>query len=223
MAQIGIHGMLAIAIRKWLPEKVWLILGLVLGSIIPDLDNLAVAFATINKQPTSGLHRTATHSLMAVVLIFIVFYIIGKLARQPRWVNLGWGLGLGVLLHILLDLLVWFNGVAIFWPLPTWVNLWAKVTPAAWWMKLMDPAELLFLALFFMLLDFSARKRNTDGNYIKTLRIWTVIEAILFVVFTVLAFGTIKGFATIFGVVYLLSIILALGVTIRMRKTIEAS
>jgi hypothetical protein len=86
----------------------------------------------------------------------------------------------------------------------------------------MDPAELLFLALFFLLLDATARKRNTDANYLKTLRVWTGIEAGLFVVFTVLVFSMSKGFATVFGAVYLLSLFLAVGVTIQMRKTIEA-
>ena len=122
----------------------------------------------------------------------------------------------------LLDLLIWFNGVALLWPLPVWINLWANVTPPEWWMKLMDPVELLCLALFFFLLDATARKRNTDANYLKTLRVWTGIEAGLFVVFTVLVFTMSKGFMTVFGAVYLLSLLLAVGVTIRMRKTIEA-
>jgi membrane-bound metal-dependent hydrolase YbcI (DUF457 family) len=222
MAQIGIHGIVGMAVRKWVPERAWLMLGIVLGSMIPDLDNLAVAVATVTKQPTEGLHRTLTHSLFIVAVIILVFYIISKATRQPRWSNLGWGLGLGVLMHILLDLLIWFNGVALFWPLPVWINLWANVTPPTVWMKLMDPAELLFLALFFLLLDATARKRNTDANYLKTLRVWTGIEAGLFVVFTVLVFSMSKGFATVFGAVYLLSLFLAVGVTIQMRKTIEA-
>jgi membrane-bound metal-dependent hydrolase YbcI (DUF457 family) len=109
MAQIGIHGIVGMAVRKWVPERAWLMLGIVLGSMIPDLDNLAVAVATVTKQPTEGLHRTLTHSLFIVAVIILVFYIISKATRQPRWSNLGWGLGLGVLMHILLDLLIWFN------------------------------------------------------------------------------------------------------------------
>jgi membrane-bound metal-dependent hydrolase YbcI (DUF457 family) len=222
MAQTGIHGIVGMAVRKWIPGRVWLMLGIVLGSVLPDLDNIAVAVATVTKQSTEGLHRTLTHSLFTVAAIIIVFYIISKATRQTRWGNLGWGLGLGVLIHILLDLLIWFNGVALLWPLPVWINLWANVTPPEWWMKLMDPAELLCLVLFFLLLDTTARQRNTDMNYLKTLRVWTGIEAGLFVVFTVLVFTLSKGFMTVFGAVYLLSLLLAAGVTIRMRMTIEA-
>ena len=221
MAQVGLHGIVAIAIRKWVPERGWLMLGIVLGSLIPDLDNVAVAIATITRQSTAGLHRTATHSLFTSAAIILFFYFIGKIANQPRWGNLGWGLGLGVLMHVLLDLLLWFNGVALFWPLPVWVNLWTNSTPPGLWMKLMDPAELLFLALFFFMLFTSGRKRNTDGSFRKTLLLWAGIQAGLFVAFTVLAFSMSKGFQTIFGAVYLLSLFLAIGVTIRMRKTIE--
>jgi membrane-bound metal-dependent hydrolase YbcI (DUF457 family) len=183
---------------------------------------VAVAFATVTKQSTQGLHRTATHSLFTIAAIIVVFYIISRVSKHPRWSNLGWGLGLGMLMHILLDLFIWFNGVALIWPLPVWINLWANVTPPAWWMKLMDPAELLCLALFFLLLSTTARRHNTDAKYHNTLQVWTGIETGLFVVFTVLVFTMSKGLATIFGAVYLLSLFLAIGVTIRMRNTIEA-
>ncbi len=86
---------------------------------------------------------------------------------------------------------------------------------------MMDPAEMLFLALFFILLGNAARKHKTDADYLKTLRAWTGIQALLFIVFTVLVFTMSKGFLTIFGAGYLLSLFLAIGVTIRMRRTIE--
>jgi membrane-bound metal-dependent hydrolase YbcI (DUF457 family) len=222
MAQMGIHGIVGLAVRKWVPGRAWLMLGIVLGSIIPDLDNLAVAFATVTKQSTQGLHRTATHSLFTVAGVIIVFYVVSLITKQPRLSNLGWGLGLGMLMHILLDLVIWFNGVALLWPLPVWINLWANVTPPAWWMKLMDPAELLFLALFFILLYQRGRRHNTDATFFKPLQVWTAIEIGLFVIFAVLVFALSKGFATIFGVVYLLSLFLAIGVTVRMRNTVEA-
>ena len=46
MAQAGIHGMVGVVVRKWTPKKEWLMLGIVLGSILPDMDALAVAYAT---------------------------------------------------------------------------------------------------------------------------------------------------------------------------------
>jgi hypothetical protein len=93
-------------------------------------------------------------------------------------------LGIGILMHMLLDLLIWFNGVEILWPIPSWVNLWSDVTPPQWWSQLMMPAEFLFFALFFVLLDVTARKRGTDGGFLRTLRVWTVVQGVLFAVFT---------------------------------------
>lgn len=222
MAQAGIHGIVGMAIRKWKPNREWLMLGIVLGNLLPDADNLVLAIATVTGLATEGLHRTFTHSLFTVIAIAIAFYIVARATTCPRWGNLGLGLGIGVLMHILLDLLVWFNGVALLWPIPLWVNLLHRFTPPEWWSKLMLPAEFLCFALFFALLDVTARKRGTDGGFLRTLRVWTVVQGILLVVFTVLVYTMEKGFIIPYGTLYLLSLGLAFGVTIRMRETVES-
>ncbi len=222
MAQAGIHSMVGMAVRKWTPARKWLMLGIVLGNLFPDADNLAVAVATVMGRSTEGLHRTFTHSLFTVGAILLVFYGVAWASKRSEWGNLGLGLGIGVLMHILLDLLVWFNGVEILWPLSSWVNLWANVSMPEWWSKLMMPVENLFFALFFILLASTARKRKTDAEYLPKLRIWTWVQGILFVVFMVMIYTMKSGFMTIFGAVYLLSLGLAFGVTIRMRETVEA-
>jgi hypothetical protein len=152
-----------------------------------------------------------------------VFYLIGQWKKDERWANLGLGLGVGMLLHSLLDLILWFNGVALFWPLPIWVNLWANTTPPAWFMKFMDPAEFLFVGLYLWAMGTWARKASTDSEFMKTHRAWLILEAALFVIFTPLAYLMTKGFLTIFGAFYLFSIFMAFFVTIRMRKTVEAA
>jgi membrane-bound metal-dependent hydrolase YbcI (DUF457 family) len=222
MAQAGIHSILGIAVRKWTPDRTWLMLGILLGSMLPDADNLAVAVATVAKLPTEGLHRTFTHSLFTILVVVALFYIVAQVMKQPRWSNLGVGLGIGILLHIMLDLLIWFNGVAILWPIPPWINFWNGVTPPAWFDKLMMTAEFLFFALFFMGLSTLARRQGTDLEYLRRLRTWTWIEFDLFLIFTALAFFLQKGFMTPYGLVYLLSLGLAVGVTIRMRITADA-
>jgi membrane-bound metal-dependent hydrolase YbcI (DUF457 family) len=221
MAQAGIHGIVGVAVRKWTPTREWLMLGVVLGSLLPDADNLAVAAAVLAGWPTEGLHRTFSHSLFTVAAIIGLFYLAARIAARPRWGNLGLGLGIGVLLHILLDLLIWFNGVELLWPLPLWVNLWAGVTPPEWWNKLMMPAEFLFFALFFGLLARMALERRSNSRFRPKLWGWTAIQGALFVIFTILVYTMEGGYMTIFGATYLLSLGLAFGITIRMRKTIE--
>ena len=63
MPQVGIHGMVGMATRKWLGAREWLLLGAMLGSFVPDMDNVGVAVATLMKMPTAGIHRAMTHSI----------------------------------------------------------------------------------------------------------------------------------------------------------------
>jgi membrane-bound metal-dependent hydrolase YbcI (DUF457 family) len=222
MAQAGIHSIAGMAVRRWIPNRKWLMLGVVLGNLLPDADNLAVAVATLAGWPTEGLHRTFTHSLFTIAAIVVIFCSVALITKRVHWGNLGVGLGIGISMHILLDLLVWFDGVQTLWPFPSWINLWEGITPPEWWTKLMMPLEFLFLALFFLLLYRMARKRGTDGDYLSPLRIWIGVQGVLFVVFTVLVYTMGKGYMIPYGTLYLLSLGLATGVTIRMQNTIEA-
>jgi len=223
MAQAGIHSMIGTAVRKWAPAREWLVLGIVLGNLFPDADNLAVAIATVMGKTTAGLHRTFTHSLFTVVAIIVVFQLVATLTKRPRWGNLGWGLGIGVLMHILLDFVIWFNGVQILWPLPSWVNFWEGVSPPKWFSQLMMPVEMLFFALYFWMLHSLACRQGTDLGRLKGLRVWTAVQSILFLIFLVLVYTLQSGFMTIYGAVYLLSLGLAFAITIQMRQTIEAA
>jgi membrane-bound metal-dependent hydrolase YbcI (DUF457 family) len=223
MAQAGIHSMVGVAVRKWSPARQWLVLGIVLGSLLPDADNLAVAIATVTGGSTEGLHRTFTHSLITAAVIVIVFQIIARLIKRPSWGNLGLGLGIGVALHALLDLLIWFDGVQILWPLPLWVNLWAGVTPPEWFSQLMMPLEMFFIALYFGGLIVLAQRQGTDLGRVRSLQVWTAVQTLLFLIFLVLVYTMESGFMTIYGVVYLLSLGLAMVITVRMRQTIETT
>ena len=221
MAQAGIHGLISIFVRKWTPVREWLVLGIVVGSLFPDADNLAVAIATVAKLPTEGLHRTFTHSLLSMFIVFVVFYGISKITSKVRWANLGIGLSIGILLHVLVDLLIWFDGVAILWPNPIMVNLWAGITPPVWWSKLMLPLEFLFFALLFWYMHSLAKKQSTDIEFLNPLRVWVIVQGALFVVFTGLVYTMSTGFMTIYGLLYLLSLALAIVISFRMKNTLE--
>lgn len=222
MAQAGIHALAGAAVRRWTPQRTWLVLGIVLGNLLPDADNLAVAGATLMGLPTEGLHRTFTHSLFTVFTVPVVFYLIAWAAKRPKWGDLGLGLATGILMHILLDLLIWFNGVQILWPLPSWINLWNRVAPPAWFDPLMSSAEFLFFGLFFLWLDSAARQQNTDVDYTRQLRMWIWMQAALFVIFTALAYTLPRIFLVPYGAFYLISLGIALAVTVRMQDTVAA-
>ncbi|MCI0521209.1 MAG: metal-dependent hydrolase [Chloroflexi bacterium] len=222
MPQAGMHALVGAAMRRITPPREWLLLGVILGSMFPDLDNYAVAVATLMGRDTHGLHRTFTHSVFTILTALIFFYLIGGVRRQPRWTNLGVGFAAGIGLHILLDLLIWFNGVEVLWPLGGLVNLWEGISPPEWFARLLDPAEFLFAFLYFAWLAKTARARRTDAQFLPMLRRWTIAMLILLVVFTPLAFLMSKGFLTIFGAFYLIMLTAAFVITLRMRQTVEA-
>ena len=222
MAQAGIHGLAGLAVKRWTPERRWLLLGIVLGNLAPDLDNVAVAVATLTGGSDKGLHRTFTHSLFTVAAIIVLGYVVAWLTKRPRWGNLGLGLGIGIIMHVLLDLLIWFNGVQILWPLPSWVNLWGDCTATRLVAPVDDAGRVFGFCSLFLGIGSMAKHSQTDTDYMGKLRIWLVVQSVLFVIFTVLVFVMEAGFMTIYGAVYLLSLFLAIGVTIRMRGTVEA-
>jgi membrane-bound metal-dependent hydrolase YbcI (DUF457 family) len=213
--------MAALAVRRWAAGRKWLLLGIVLGNLLPDADNLFVAVATLTGRSTEGLHRTFTHSIFFVAALIAVFEVIALISRKKHWRNLGRGLGVGVLMHIALDLLVWFNGVEILWPLDSWVNLWPGIVMPDWWTRLMLPLENATLALFLIMLAELARKQGTDEAYLGWLRIWIWVQSGLAVVFLVMVYAMESGYLTPFGAVYLLSLFLVAGIAIRMRSTID--
>lgn len=221
MPQAGIHGIVGVAFRKWLPKREWLLLGVVLGNLFPDLDNIAVAIATVTKSSTEGLHRTFTHSIFTALVLVLAFFIASRVTREERWNNFGMGFGAGILMHIILDLFLWFNGVELFWPIKYDLNFWSWFVMPNWLDILLKTGEFLAFGLFFLLLVTVGRKQKTDEDFLPKLRTYAYVQFGLFALVSAAGFVMQKGFMTIYGLLYLLSLFFAIAMTIRMRKTIE--
>ncbi len=212
--------MVGAAVSKVVPKREWTRLGIVLGSMAPDLDGYAMLVATVARPGTHGLHRTFTHSLFTILATVAVFLVIAQVSRQPRWANLGLGVEIGIGMHMALDLLVWFDGVELLWPMGGWVNLWEGVRPPEWFTRLLDPSEFLFFGEYFAWLAKAARRSGTNPDFLGPLRLLTVAMVVLLAVFTPLSYTMAAGFLTIYGVFFLLSITVAFVTTIRMRETV---
>jgi membrane-bound metal-dependent hydrolase YbcI (DUF457 family) len=224
MPQNGVHAIVGIVSRKWMPKREWLLLGMVLGNMFPDLDNLVVAYATLAKLPNpEHYHRTFTHSVFTIIAMVLLFYIIAAITKNEKWKNFGIGFGAGIVMHILVDLVLWFNGVELLWPIPFELNFWSWFTTPAWLKILLDTGEFLAFGLYFLLLGSLAMRHGTDADRQRTSKTWAYIELALFVLFTALFFivGT-KGLQyQVFGGLYLLSLIASIVITIRMKQTVE--
>ena len=223
MAQNGLHAIAGMLVGRWMPRRDWLLLGLVLGNMAPDLDNVAVAYATLAGIGTHGLHRTFSHSIFTVMAVIILFYLLAAWTGNRKWNNFGIGLGIGILMHTLLDLLVWFNGVGVLWPIQYELNFWSGFTIPNWLGNLLDSGEFLGFSLYFLLLYSLAQKHNIDQEHQSSARMWMYIQFVLFLVFTVLFFtlGADGIQYIVFGGLYLLSLTIAIGITMRMRRTVE--
>jgi membrane-bound metal-dependent hydrolase YbcI (DUF457 family) len=228
MPQAGIHAIVGTAVaRKWMPKKEWLVLGVVLGNMFPDLDNLMVAYATLAKLPEpEHYHRTFTHSIFTMLAMLILFYAIAVLTKNEKWKNFGLGFSAGILMHVLLDLVLWFNGVELLWPLSNFeLNFWSRFTTPVWLKIFLDTGEFLAFGLYFLLLGALARQYGTDGERQGSIKTWAYIEFGLFILFTALFFaiGTKGLHYTVYGGLYLVMIIVSIVMTIRMRRTLEST
>lgn len=224
MPQAGVHAIIGTVARKWMPQKEWLLLGVVLGNLFPDLDNLAVAYATLTRVDSHGLHRTFTHSIFTILVIIVLFAILATLTKNQKWNNFGAGFGIGILMHILLDLVLWFNGVELLWPIRYELNFWSWFVVPDWLKIVLDTGEFFAFGLYFLLLNSLAQQQNTDTERQGSSRTWAYIEFIIFILFTALFFSIgAKGLPyTIFGALYILSLIVGIVITIRMRQTVES-
>jgi len=224
MPQNGIHAIAGLASRKWMPKKEWLLLGVLLGSMFPDLDNLAVAYATLTRADTHGLHRTFTHSLFTIAALLVLFYILAALTKNPNWNNFGAGFAAGTLMHILLDLVAWFDGVELFWPIPYELNFWRGFVKPDWMQILLDTGEFLAFGLYFVLLLSSVHRTRINMNRQTALRGWAYLQFALFVLFTILFFfaATLPLLHTIYGALYLVSLMAAIVLTVNVREMVES-
>ena len=227
MPQNGIHAIVGVVSRKWMPNKEWLLLGVVLGNMFPDLDNVVVAYATLFKHMTTEqaaeiYHRTFTHSIFTIIVLVALFYLASAVTKNMTWRNFGQGFGAGILMHMLLDLVIWFNGVELFWPIRYELNFWGWFVVPAWLKIFLDTGEFLAFGLYCLYLGSLARQYKTDTDSLSLLSVFAYVELGLFVLFTVLFFVSTKGiYHTIFGALYLLSMFYAIGVTFRVRRTLE--
>lgn len=229
MPQNGLHAIVGVAARRWMPKREWLLLGVVLGNMFPDLDNLVVAFATLALGQSAAeagelYHRTFTHSVFTILIMVALFYIVAAVTKNDKWKNFGLGFGAGILLHMLVDLVLWFNGVPLFWPLGTELNFWGWFETPGWLKILLDTGEFLAFGLYFLVLVSLSQRHGTDTERQRSTRIWGYVELTLFIVFTGLFFalGTRGLIYQVFGALYLISLIVGMVITTKMKDTVES-
>jgi len=230
MPQPGIHAILAVAARTRISTRRWFPLGLALGSLLPDADSYAQADGVLvqglDAHTAEALyHRTLTHSLFFAAGLAVLLYLLSLVRGGEPLRLFGAGLATGMaVFHTLPDVLAWFDGVGVLWPLWS-VNLWSWFEPPEIVVKLLRAANFWAFALYFAYLAGLARRSGKNLEYLSRLRRYTYLLAALGAVFTALAFLLpTPAYNLPDGAAYLfLGYPMCLWVTWRMRETIEAA
>ena len=186
MVPTAFHGLLGLFLASRLNHKYsYTKIGLVAGSVLPDLDLLGsvlIFILTANIDLTIAFHRSVTHSLVVIFLILFLSYLATLRYESAHSIYFPFILGLvsGMLIHIALDMF-YFDGVTLFWPLqplddriiilpftyndlsPGYNSLLAKILGT-----LDGHAELLFYIVFAQL----ANKYQTDQEINFELSSW---------------------------------------------------
>ncbi|MCL6451273.1 MAG: metal-dependent hydrolase [Acetobacteraceae bacterium] len=238
MAQLGLHGIIGLAVARAAAPAAGgeagarrgLCRGLVLGSLLPDTDFFLLLPAYLIRGGAAvGLHRSWSHSLLAALVAALLALAAGR--RRAGGAGFALGLGLGMVLHDLTDLLVWFSGVGLLWPADLWggpwrLHLWSWVRVPRLVSNLLGAADYMALAGYYLYLEALARRLGTDAAFLPRLRRWAWAAWLLFGVYLILA-GLLAGRGGLFDMAHYGVLILAflpatLWLTVRMGRTLEA-
>jgi membrane-bound metal-dependent hydrolase YbcI (DUF457 family) len=229
MPHPGFHGILALVARKTFSRKHWFGLGLVFGSMVPDADGYPQAFAIMVQRvdphaAEATFHRTFTHTLFFPLAIALIFLLIHLVRQDQTLLNFGLGMATGsAVLHSLVDILGFFDGVGLLWPIWS-INLYSNVQLTDHQVQMLRSVNFLAFSLYFGYLLMLARKANTNTDYTPRLQNYIYVQAALFVLFFAATFILpFQTYNTIDGAVFLfVAFPNVLWVTWKMRNTIEA-
>jgi membrane-bound metal-dependent hydrolase YbcI (DUF457 family) len=196
MAQFAVHlgtGILWKNAPKVAPQFLF---GVMAGSVLPDFDFIPLALVFFfDSTLARTLHRSFSHSLLIPLVLLLVaaaFYILRRPAPVRSPVPVLLGIALGMVSHVLLDILFWFGSVNVLWPLnlfgyPTIVSIWNQVTlPSVWLLWISADGELLAYAVLYSYYRHLL-KRNPSAAQKVNLTPWIGITLALFLVFIPLA------------------------------------
>ena len=94
MAQAGLHAALGYSLRHIIPHEKRFFPAVILGAILPDLDILIVAVASIFypiSQAEFLFHRSFSHSFFTIIIIYLFFSILSEWDKKPVFKSIGKG------------------------------------------------------------------------------------------------------------------------------------
>ena len=226
MAQAGLHAAIGYQMRRIIPHEERLFPALIFGSMLPDLDIIVVAIASLYytiPQAEALFHRTFSHNVFILIFAYLIFAILSEMKKKPVLKSVGKGIAIGMLTHLFVDLFIWFHKIDLLWPLPLKpINIWGL------WKETSLVLQILLVMEFFCFRWFAwfliTQHLKTPGNqlwFVKYLNIWKKWETYLFLFFIFMLILNLPFFKILFVIAYIPSLIMALYSTYMSRNALE--
>ena len=151
MSLTGTHAYISILIKNKLSYGKWFFVSFLFGSIIPDIDYFFSKLHLLFNIPyfLSLLNKTFFHSIITVTLVYLILLILYEIKKNKKHLHMANGILLGMSLHILLDIFLWYDKIDVFWPLPVEnVHIWSSITLSKNLSILILSLEFLFFRIF---------------------------------------------------------------------------
>lgn len=215
MAQAGAHAIVGMYTSRFSFINQKLTPAIIIGSLLPDLDIIAVAFGKLFTQipdPLHFFHRKGTHSLLVVLFIYLIFEILSEILKKPNLRNWGKGLSIGILSHIIVDSFLFLHGIYLLWPLQVVFNLWGNYQPPEIVPLLLMACEFLFFRILaWIIIEISINKNDIKHpGFLPLIIKWKNVELILFFIFLVFTIFNIPFFDILFGIFYIPSLLISI-------------
>jgi len=227
MAQAGIHAYFAFAIKNKLPSKRWFFISFLIGSILPDIDIILIPITSLFlnfEESIFLIHRTFTHSLISVIIIYLLLLIFYEIKKDKKYIIIANGFCLGCLAHIFLDIFLWFEPIHLLWPLPIkHIDLFQYIKlPYLFKIFLLALEFILFRALAWRLTEIIINNPNKNGYLINRLSSIMKIELFYLIIFIISAiYFNEKYVYYVFSVLYIHSLIMIIWILYQMRESIN--
>ena len=200
----SLYTYIAILIRKKIPIEKWFFPAFLIGLLIPDLDTIIIYLNFLNIN-----NHTFGHSIISVLIIYLLLLIIYEIYKDKKILNLANGIISGMLLHISLDILISINHLNIFWPLPfSAISLYNNII-FQYYLKpyIIIIIFLLFRYFFFFSIECIIGSSTKKGYLIKLLSYSMKIEIYLIISYSLFTLLNIKHISNlIFSIGYCFSI-----------------
>ena len=226
MAQAGLHTYVSILLKNKIPNKQWFFYSFLFASILPEIDIvLSILHKFIYDTSYNFIFSTSLfHSIITNTIVYIIILTAYEIKKKSYLLHVANGYALGIIIHLSLDILIWFRPINILWPLPTTpVDIWANVGIPLELITLHTLLEIFFFRLFaFHMINIILLNTKSNNSLIKFLSLWMKGNFYILLTYVILAYKlNLSNLFIAFAIIYIPSLLLMFFILIKLKKHIN--